>query len=186
MSLHKTLTPFDIHAPYSYVYADTAARLADTGYIPGIQITFIAADVGKFARQLDDNSVWMLTSTTPTWKQVFGDQPYIILGANRGATATNIYLRAHNDLPTNISPIVLPFDTTLISMSLSTASAQTWIAQIRLGGSPVAGASLPAVAVAKAWRDDLAINFSAGDAVQLYCNGSSIDRPNVYAVFRRR
>lgn len=46
---------------YSWEYADAAARTAATG--------FVAADVGKLARQLDSNTLWMLTATTPTWVQ---------------------------------------------------------------------------------------------------------------------
>lgn len=50
-------------APYKWEYADAAARTGDTG--------FIAADEGKFARQLDDDTIWMLTDYTgPTWVAV--------------------------------------------------------------------------------------------------------------------
>ena len=59
MALHKSLTVGDIHIPYNWSYADAAARTGASG--------FVAADVGKFARQLDDDSLWMLTATTPTW-----------------------------------------------------------------------------------------------------------------------
>lgn len=51
-----------IHRPYQWTYSDTAARTGATG--------FAATDVGKFARQLDDNSIWILTATTPTWARV--------------------------------------------------------------------------------------------------------------------
>lgn len=47
--------------PYSFVYADQDAREAATG--------FVAGDVGKLARQTNDNSLWMLTNHSPiTWK----------------------------------------------------------------------------------------------------------------------
>lgn len=51
-----------IHIPYNWPYANAAARTGATG--------FVATDVGKFARQIDDNSIWLLTDTTPTWKSV--------------------------------------------------------------------------------------------------------------------
>lgn len=60
--LHKDQGVGEIHLPYNWTYADAAARTGATG--------FVAADVGKFARQLDDNSIWMLTAVTPTWIQV--------------------------------------------------------------------------------------------------------------------
>lgn len=64
MASHKGLTGTDIHVPYTYVYANATARNAATG--------FVSADVGKLARQTDDNSLWILTATTPTWVQVSG------------------------------------------------------------------------------------------------------------------
>lgn len=55
----------NIHVPYQWTYADAAARGAATG--------FVVTDVGKLARQLDDNSLWMLTDDTPeTWVAVGG------------------------------------------------------------------------------------------------------------------
>jgi hypothetical protein len=59
-SLHKDLLAPEIHQPFSYEYADATARTSATG--------FVAADIGKWARQLDDNSAWMLVATTPVWK----------------------------------------------------------------------------------------------------------------------
>jgi hypothetical protein len=53
-----------IHIPYQWIYLTAAIRQASTG--------FISSDVGKLARQLDDDSLWMLTATTPTWKQMGG------------------------------------------------------------------------------------------------------------------
>ena len=47
--------------PYSWLFPNQASREAATG--------FIADDVGKLARQEDNNSLWMLTDYTPiTWR----------------------------------------------------------------------------------------------------------------------
>lgn len=60
MAFHKNLTGDDIHVVYSFEYADQSARESATG--------LVAEDVGKFARQLDDDSLWMLTDHSPvTW-----------------------------------------------------------------------------------------------------------------------
>lgn len=61
---HKDLVVGHIHLAYNWSYADAAARTAATG--------FVAGDVGKIARQVDTNTLWMLTATTPTWVQVGG------------------------------------------------------------------------------------------------------------------
>ena len=54
-----------VHRPYSWEYADATARAAATG--------FTTNDVGKLARQLDDNTLWMLTDDSPeTWVAVGG------------------------------------------------------------------------------------------------------------------
>ena len=56
--LHSQQTTVDgIHTAIAYTYADAATRTAAVG--------FTADDVGKFARQLDDNSVWMLVGFAP-------------------------------------------------------------------------------------------------------------------------
>ena len=47
----------EVHAPYSFEYADAAARLAATG--------FIINHVGKLARQISDNTSWILTNYSP-------------------------------------------------------------------------------------------------------------------------
>jgi hypothetical protein len=63
MSLHRALTIGDgIHIPYAWTYASATTREAAVGLVSG--------DVGKFARQIDNNSIWMLVATTPTWVQV--------------------------------------------------------------------------------------------------------------------
>lgn len=61
-----------VHRGYQGSFANNAARTGATGF-PG-QPVFSAADVGKFARQTDNNTIWMLTATTPTWVLV-GFQP---------------------------------------------------------------------------------------------------------------
>lgn len=62
MSLHKNITYPDGHIVHSYEYANAAARTGATG--------FVAADIGRIARQTDDNSFYVLTATTPTWASI--------------------------------------------------------------------------------------------------------------------
>jgi hypothetical protein len=68
MAYHSNEAVGSIHIPYNWTYADSSARTGATGLIAG--------DVGKFARQLDDNSLWMLINHSPvTWTAVGGDGP---------------------------------------------------------------------------------------------------------------
>lgn len=71
--LHSLLTA--THRPYAAVYADSAERLAATGFIRALgggTVAFAADDLYKKALQLDDASEWVLTAITPTWVQVSG------------------------------------------------------------------------------------------------------------------
>lgn len=65
-TLHGALTGADnMHVPYAWEYANQSAR--ETG------IGVDASGIGKLARQLDDNTLWMLISASPvTWKQAGG------------------------------------------------------------------------------------------------------------------
>jgi len=59
-----------LHAPLSWTFANAAAR---TSFTPtsGFPSSPTSVDVLKFALQLDDNSVWVLTSVSPiTWEPV--------------------------------------------------------------------------------------------------------------------
>lgn len=65
MAEHDIAPLGERHGVPNWVYADAAARLAAAG--------FIASDVTKWAWQLSDNTIWMLTDESPiTWLQVGG------------------------------------------------------------------------------------------------------------------
>ncbi len=60
MSFHSDQT--QNHVIHNYTYANETERNSATG--------FQTTDVGKVARQTDNNSFWILTATTPTWASV--------------------------------------------------------------------------------------------------------------------
>jgi hypothetical protein len=60
MAEHVDISTGEIHIVHNYSYADSTARLAASG--------FVSADVGKVARQADNNSFWILVDESPiTW-----------------------------------------------------------------------------------------------------------------------
>lgn len=61
-SLHKDLVAAERHAIHHYEYANAAARTGATG--------FVAGDVGRVAKQTDNDTYWILIATTPTWKEI--------------------------------------------------------------------------------------------------------------------
>lgn len=65
MPVHRDLSGTQIHVPYAWEYATSVDRTGATG--------FAASDVGKLARQLSDNTLWMLTNHSPvTWTAAGG------------------------------------------------------------------------------------------------------------------
>lgn len=65
MAEHDVAPLGERHPLHNWQYADAAARLAATGFIP--------ADVTKWAKQLDNGSYWELTDDSPiTWEQRTG------------------------------------------------------------------------------------------------------------------
>jgi len=190
---HGSQQPADgIHSIAAWWFANNTDR---ENFSPIYGEPFTAAqltsdDLGKVAWVHSDDSIWLLKATTPTWVQISfssaDNQDVLVFGASRGNTATNIYLRYHQNVPTNVSPIVSPFDTTLIAISASGASAQTWQAQVHLSGSLVAGAYLDINASQNAFRNDLSIDFDAGDAIELFCSGTGIQFPTITAFFKKR
>lgn len=59
---HVVIPIGELHKVCNWEYADAATREAATG--------FTSSDLRKFALQLDDYSVWILTAITPTWAPV--------------------------------------------------------------------------------------------------------------------
>jgi hypothetical protein len=70
MPFHDTEGLGAVHIPHNWEYADAAARTSAVG--------FTAADVGKLARQIDDNSFWALATVAPTWTLFGGTDPTAI------------------------------------------------------------------------------------------------------------
>lgn len=89
-----------IHIPISYEFADAAARNAVGSYL--------ASDVGKFARQLDTNALYWLSavatpgaSATPTWSPLGG--------SSRKTVTVNIDSLANNATANILVPLAKGF-----------------------------------------------------------------------------
>jgi len=62
MTAHKNMIGLNNHVIHFKDYANAAARTGDT--------ELVTIDIGKVARQLDNNSFWILLTTAPTWLQM--------------------------------------------------------------------------------------------------------------------
>jgi hypothetical protein len=135
---------------------------------------------------------WIVNNGT-IWQKVdntqFNDDTFILKGARNNANVTNIYLRNEDGIFLNLTPEIIPFNATLIAISASTESNETWTAEIRKKTLGVWGlipnAFLTMTNITKN-HGVYSIDVNAGDELSVYCNGNNIDHPRITAVFRRR
>lgn len=99
-TFHRNLGITDgIHLPYSWEYADTATREGASG--------FLVADEGKFARQLDNDSVWMLTDyAAPAWMQINSGSDVLVKISSNDTTANYLSNKLLVDAGSNSSNIL--------------------------------------------------------------------------------
>lgn len=88
MTEHADLPAGEVHIIYQWSYADASARTGATG--------FVSADIGKVARQEDDDSFWILIATTPTWTEITGVGASGVYLALAGGTMAGAIIMADN------------------------------------------------------------------------------------------
>ena len=64
MARHKSLEAEDIHIIYAFSFSNEAVRLSPTTN------EYTISDIGKVARQIDNDTYYILIDTTPTWSQI--------------------------------------------------------------------------------------------------------------------
>lgn len=107
-------------------------------------------------------------------------------GSN-SSTATNTYLELEGAVASNLNGFVLPFNATLVGISMSeNLNSQTWTAEVRSNGSATVLDSLTITNAYSNYTYSSDTNFSAGDRIQVYINGTSIEYPHVTVFFRRQ
>lgn len=103
------------------------------------------------------------------------------------STVTNQFLRFEGDVPSNLNGFVLPWNATLIALSMScNSNTQTWTLEVRKNGGGVSQDSLTSTNQYSNYSNTNNTDFSAGDRIMIYCNGTSIDYPHATLFFRRR
>lgn len=106
-------------------------------------------------------------------------------GGRAAANTTNQYLRSDDRVPMNLNGQRLNYDTTLVSLMVSTNGAETWDAEVRKNGvvTPVYTESVTASDYEISVPN---VDFDADDEIQFYCNGTGINRPKMIGIFQRR
>lgn len=96
MPIHRDMTGVQIHVAHAFEYSDATARKSASG--------FDAADKGKLALQLDNDSLWILTDySTPNWTSIIGQSitPTVInleSEYNNGTISTNTTINWNNGI----------------------------------------------------------------------------------------
>ena len=91
--LHKNIGVGNNHIPYNWVFTDTIMRESSTGYI--------SSDIGKLSFQIDDSSIWLLTSTAPIWNKITSNNLYT------GTTTPSDLLGKSGDVYIDTTNVVL-------------------------------------------------------------------------------
>lgn len=100
---------------------------------------------------------------------------------------TNVYLRGEGNAPMNLNGFVLPWDATLIGISMSSnVNTQTWSAQVRKNGATSPEDFLTSTNLYSKYSSTKNVDFNAGDRVEIFCSGQNIEYPKVSLFFRRR
>jgi len=150
-------------------------------------------DASGFSNLADLNDVNFITGTPidgdilvyngTEWEARELPLTFNVSGAINSKKATNQYVES-DGAGMFLSPFILPDNATLKYMSASCATTGTWTAEVHVNGTLFTGATVTVTAAKKAYIKFTSIlSFSAGDEIQLYLNGTNIDKPRISAVF---
>jgi hypothetical protein len=174
---HAELTLLNIHVPYRFVYANAAARAAEAGAVAG--------DIGCLARQTDNNSLWILTATTPTWVSVAdagGSQV-----AQKGTIAI-VISGGGAAIPVGIveGDIVIPYNCTITSVTTladqaAAAVVDIWVEHyadypptdadsITAAAPPTLAGTSSQDAVLNGWT----VNLEEGQTLRMYVDSNDV------------
>jgi len=99
---------------------------------------------------------------------------------------SNEYARCGGSFTSNQSSARLIRNATLVGISIQTNGAVAWTAEVRKNGAPAVLASLASGGLAGAQDGTQNVDFNAGDKIDVFINGSSVDRPLIRLEFAYR
>lgn len=139
----------------------------------------------QFPMTLINGQLAIYDKTNSRNKHLSVSRQYVTFGGRDSSNTTNEYLR--NALFTsNEASTRLIQDATLVGISVTTAEAETWTARVRRNGVLTNLYSEALTASTGTQKNTLNVDFSAGDVVQVYCDGTGINRPHVVLEFAYR
>ena len=128
-------------------------------------------------------AIYDKSNSRSKWLSV--QREFMIFTGRDNSNNSNEYARA-GDFTSNQAGIRLIRKATLVGISIQTNGSETWTAEVRKNGSATVESSLAAVAVAGDQDGTINVDFDAGDEIQVYINGSMINRPAIKLEFAYR
>ena len=116
--------------------------------------------------------------TYPNLDQVDGAGGFVL---NFG-DANNVnfgYLDVAGNIPSNLTGYVVPFNGILTAINASTNGIETWTVEVERNNISSPIASLVITAAISGFDNTYNIPITAGDEIQIFCNGASISNPLV-------
>jgi len=134
----------------------------------------------------NNTTLFGFDSTRSKWLTI--GEPSTFAASRNSGNVNNQFLRHYNGTPYNLVPAPLPFNVTLVQLTLRGQSSQSW------RGFVTTGTSLPADIIINidsggstfVDNDTYNIDLNAGDDVYFYCSGTSIDYPRLDLYVKRR
>jgi hypothetical protein len=132
------------------------------------------------------NDLYLYDSTRTKWLSVASF--YIGAGVN-STNVKNSYLKGYNGTSQSADVGWLaPWNGTICAIMITADSTSTNTIRIRANGSDISGAAVSYSNNKKNYSITINSNFSAGDVLSFYCDGSDngTNRPQCWAIIKRR
>ena len=113
-----------------------------------------------------------------------GNNTINVSGSRHHRNVVDQYARKEDGTPYNLSPFIMPFDATLVTITAATRENATWKAQVRSNGIAVNGAELQLNAT-KSGLIDINIQFFKNQSVEIYLESNGIPYPSVNLIFQQ-
>ena len=111
-----------------------------------------------------------------------GGSESVFSGA-RDNSVTNTYLKSEG-IYTNISPVTIPKDMVIESITANSKEVSTWTAEIHNNGVLISGASLLITSSDSGTIDNLNIQVSSGSKLMFYAKGTLIKQPRITIILK--
>lgn len=181
-------------------YVPTDGRRGFTGTVSGITPTqdydlttkdYVDEEISTLSGTLSDSTPFIQDGDVyfydSTRSKNLGTALLQIDAGRNSTNTTTQYLRTTGSVAMNRGGRPLPYDATLVGMTMSGAvNTQTWTIQVRKNGTTTTLTTLTIINAYEnhTWAED--IDFSEGDRVQIRMTGTNINYPQATLYFRRR